>query len=859
MTLYTELGHGAAGWHGDDAVVTRTTLSNLRTLANEIRTDHNAVVTKLDADAGVSDTNYAATRSIAAAAVGAIPATLGVGSAHLHGDDGVRVRVILQDLRTLANEIKTDTNALLTKLDADGGVADTNYADTTATNEVQTITVTATGGTFTLTYGGQTTDPIAEAATAATVQIELEQLSSIAVGDVAVTGSAGGPYTVTFGGTLDAEDVGAITASAALLTKDAGSGTAVVATTTAGAAHTPTHATTLAGGTAATVDHATLIAGAAHTPTHATTVAGVAPVNEVQGIKVNAAAGQWKATFDGQQTADLAYDVTAGDLQTALRALTSINGANVTVTGGPGDSTGSTPYVVTFVGTLAGTDVAAITTQAGTVALSGSTGGTDPNAATVTTTTPGVAAVNEQQTITLTGGPNVGTFTVTWEGQTTDWMAYNESAASMETKLEALSNVAVGEINVGRTGAGTAGDPYVYTLTFENGLGGADQDQATSTPTLLGINEVQTVTLTGGPNVGNFTVTWEGQTTGNIAYNSSAAAFKTALEALSNVEVDEINVERAGAGTSGSPYEYTLYFQNALGAANQDQATSAEVGLGVNEVQTVTLTGGSTTGNFTLTYSGQTTGNIAYNASAATVVTALEALSNIGVGDVGVVRSGAGTAGDPYVYTVTFQAVLGNTDVAELTSTSVVLGINEVQSVTTSAVGGTYTITYSGQTTTALAWNATAGAVQTALIALSNLATGDVVVTGGPGDAAGTTPYVLTYGGTLAATNVSAVTTTVTALVAIGTVGIVETTPGNESNSIVTADVGAVRTDFGAGGASLHGIDGQSLRGGVRGLIAMLNEAKAKRNVMLTKLDADATVTDTNYSSLHATTTANVS
>jgi hypothetical protein len=106
-----------------------------------------------------------------------------------------------------------------------------------ATNEVQTVTITGspTGGTFTLTWSGQTTSGIAYNATAATVRTALEALSNIAPGDVTVTGSAGGPYTVTFGGAYLGDDIAQMTASGASLT--GGSSPAVsVSTTTAGGA-----------------------------------------------------------------------------------------------------------------------------------------------------------------------------------------------------------------------------------------------------------------------------------------------------------------------------------------------------------------------------------------------------------------------------------------------------------------------------------------------------------------------------------------------------------------------------------------------------------------------------------------------
>lgn len=103
------------------------------------------------------------------------------------------------------------------------------------TNEVQSVTLTsATGGTFTLSYGGQTTAAIAYNASAAAVQAALEALSTIGAGNVAVTGAAGGPYTVTFQSALGATDVAQMTASGALLT---GAGAAIaVATTTPGVA-----------------------------------------------------------------------------------------------------------------------------------------------------------------------------------------------------------------------------------------------------------------------------------------------------------------------------------------------------------------------------------------------------------------------------------------------------------------------------------------------------------------------------------------------------------------------------------------------------------------------------------------------
>lgn len=101
-----------------------------------------------------------------------------------------------------------------------------------STDEVQTITEGGSGLTsFTLTFSGQTTGSIAAAATAAAVQTALEALSNIGEGNVTVTGSAGGPYTVTFKGDLANQNVAQMTA-----TPTGGTGTVTIATSTAGGA-----------------------------------------------------------------------------------------------------------------------------------------------------------------------------------------------------------------------------------------------------------------------------------------------------------------------------------------------------------------------------------------------------------------------------------------------------------------------------------------------------------------------------------------------------------------------------------------------------------------------------------------------
>jgi hypothetical protein len=96
------------------------------------------------------------------------------------------------------------------------------------------VTIDATGGTFTLSVVDalgtiQTTSALAYNAAAATVQAALVALSNVGTGNATVTGSAGGPYTITF-----ADALGGVTLTASGASLTGGSGTATVAQTAPG-------------------------------------------------------------------------------------------------------------------------------------------------------------------------------------------------------------------------------------------------------------------------------------------------------------------------------------------------------------------------------------------------------------------------------------------------------------------------------------------------------------------------------------------------------------------------------------------------------------------------------------------------
>ena len=123
-----------------------------------------------------------------------------------------------------------------------------------------------------------------------------------------------------------------------------------------------------------------------------------------------------------------------------------------------------------------------------------------------------------------------------------------------------------------------------------------------------------------------------------------------------------------------------------LGARAGSSADVVATYSGTSEVQTITITGTPTGGTFTLAFAGQTTAPIAHNASAANVVTALEALDNINPGDV----TASGGALPGVAVAVTFTGRFAGINVAQMTAVGALTGgTAPTVAVTTTTPGGT--------------------------------------------------------------------------------------------------------------------------------------------------------------------------
>lgn len=453
-----------------------------------------------------------------------------------------------------------------------GVTVTTIEAGSAAVNEKQLVDFrgTPTGGTFTITFDGQTTGNIAYNANAATVQTALEALSNIASGDVEVTGSAGS-WTVEF--------------------KQAYAGTNVPLMTADG--------TNLTGACSISV---------------ATSTEGAPGTNEVTRLVLQTGYTirlQWQDP--SVRTGFVTVGTTAAQLQSEINALTGISGVGSVVVTKTADQVsdlgdyeatfdgyGGSIWDIEWVGGFAGTNVGIfvlVDTSGTTHSQQYIVGGV--TRATVTEETQGSStAIDEVQTVTVLGGPTAGTFTLTFSGQTTSGIAYNAAASAVKSALEALSNVTTVTVT------GDAGGPYTVTFTDPGGqdvaqmtgsaasLTGGAVDIATTQAAVAAVNERQQVELTGSPSGGTFTLTWDpgggDETTGNIAYGASAATVQTALEGLTTPTSGDFDV----TGADGGPW--LVEFTGSYAGSNVN-AMSGDAG---------NLTGG---GSQTLSKSSATT------------------------------------------------------------------------------------------------------------------------------------------------------------------------------------------------------------------------------------------------------------
>jgi hypothetical protein len=140
---------------------------------------------------------------------------------------------------------------------------------------------------------------------------------------------------------------------------------------------------------------------------------------------------------------------------------------------------------------------------------------------------------------------------------------------------------------------------------------------------------------------------------------------------------------------------------------------------------------------------------------------------------------------------------LGGSMVGQLLSdgSTLTAGTPEVQtaSKTGTVSAGTFTISFMGETTTAIAFGATNATVLAALEALANIAPGDVVLGGGP---LNTTPVTITFGGAYASADIPLMVIDSALLTGGGSYGIVQTTAGAALSELALQPIAGDEWDF---------------------------------------------------------------
>jgi tripartite motif-containing protein 71 len=313
---------------------------------------------------------------------------------------------------------------------------------------------------------------------------------------------------------------------------------------------------------------------------------GSEQADEQQTLTVDATGGQYKLTFGADTTVDLAWNAAAAEVETALNALSSVNGGggSVTVAGGPGGLGGTTPYLIGFGGARADTNLAAITASSGTLPLSG--GGA---AATITTFNDGAVGFEIcDSAANCKAGSSTGT-----------------SGGTFNATIGYLTVAPVGSPNAGHVLVADAGNRRVQEFTatgaFVRAFGwdvvaaGPDNQNFASGPGQA--NELQSVRIraasgefrlkfgAGGPGISE---------TANLPFNSSAAAVQGALNAIANISTGGGSVTVSGGpGDAAAASPYLITFDGGpLAGKNVAEVTAPSVGLagGVPTTNTTVLT-----------------------------------------------------------------------------------------------------------------------------------------------------------------------------------------------------------------------------------------------------------------------------
>ena len=289
--------------------------------------------------------------------------------------------------------------------------------------EIISFEIDATGGTYDITYGSETRTIIWNSSDLAVDLLDaIETEEGFSDGQVAVyNGGGGGTFNNEFIVVRIRRDLASGSFNAGAVTFDD---------------------TNLTGGGSTISNDAVVLEGT------------VSATNALWECYTNGSGGSFDLTYDENEADGLLYNLSDSGLESALEA--AWGSGNVQVNSGSG--TVVDPWEIELIGSYAGDSGTGNITSDASALLS------DTVDYSATTTTEGQPASGEVWTVTLTGATG-GTFKLAYEDDWTGDIAYNASAATVETALEAVmgaSNVSV---------SGSAGGPYTITATGDLATG----------------------------------------------------------------------------------------------------------------------------------------------------------------------------------------------------------------------------------------------------------------------------------------------------------------------------------------------------------------------------------------------------
>ncbi|RHZ10616.1 hypothetical protein DYB31_002620, partial [Aphanomyces astaci] len=557
--------------------------------------------------------------------------------------------------------------------------------------EVQTVTTNGLGaGTFTLKFGSFVpTAPVSVATSADTLTslLQATNLGTVSITKMAVNGAADSMWYITFRDYVGNAPL-LVTSSAAVTAaefiqgranqftiepKKASGNVVTDLDAASGFVGSDTFFTELWSSPANVVDgtHAWVADGGVATYNPATF--------EIQSITITASTGLFTVKLDtsvarlggvlSTSTVPLnaATLATASDLNAAfsfkgcVEALTNAGTVLVTRTT---NSASSWTYAVTFVTSLGdipplmlvSTDATFTTPQAGVLTFTEvARGATEIQTVTAAGDTAFVQEVQSVSTwLDATGGVTTigGTFAVSFAGAPPVTLSVSATTNQVQLALQSLTNLGTVTVTSQSANYGASTGLTTWFITFTTLVGDVPSLQIT-TKSLTGTSAnvyVNEVIKGQSPLAGTFVLSFVDQTTLNLPYDISALQLKAELEKMPLIS--QVDVARTNLNVG---FKWTISFTKNVGNLPLLQASPYQY-----QVQSVTTSGGSPTplyGTFTLSFNGQESAPISYDANAKDVKAALESLTSIGRVDV--TRSNLLSSGGQFQWLVTFRTELG--------------------------------------------------------------------------------------------------------------------------------------------------------------------------------------------------------